>query len=95
MLSENGFFVFTVPLYDNPRTVERARIVNGTPEFLLPPEYHDDGLRGRGKVLTFRNYGLDIVERLAEAGLKANILPVDSEEHGIKKAKVIIARKGS
>jgi hypothetical protein len=35
---------------------------------LEPPEYHDDHLRGRGRVLCFRTYGQDIARRLVDAG---------------------------
>ncbi|MBN7797740.1 hypothetical protein [Parahaliea mediterranea] len=63
--------MFTVPLFDQPATVERARIEGGKIVHLLEPEYHDDHLSGLGKVLCFRNYGHDIVERLKTAGFSS------------------------
>ena len=68
VLRAGGKLIFTVPLSDEPATVERARLRNGELQHLLPPEYHDDRLRGEGRVLAFRNYGRDIVERLQAAG---------------------------
>lgn len=68
VLRPGGLFVFTVPLAEAPRTVERARRGVGGVEYLLPPEYHDDRLTGPGTVLVFRDYGRDVVERLVAAG---------------------------
>ena len=68
VLRPGGRFIFTVPLTDQPTTVERARLVNGRVEHLLPPEYHGDRIRGRHQVLAFRNYGGDITGRLRAAG---------------------------
>ena len=48
--------------------MERARRRNGAVEHLLPPAYHDDRLSGPGTVLVFRDYGVDIVDRLRAAG---------------------------
>lgn len=68
VLKPGGLLAFTVPLNPNDTTRERARLVDGKIEHLLPPEYHGDHLRGAGKVLAFRNYGVDILERLRTAG---------------------------
>jgi len=77
VLAPGGIFLFTVPLHDAERTVERARLENGVPVHLLPPEYHEDNIRGRHKVLVYRDYGRDIVERLRTAGFHdPEIVPV-------------------
>jgi len=68
VLRPAGIFVFTVPLSDADETVERARMRNGVVEHLLPPEYHGDRIRGRGRVLAYRNYGRDIIGRLRNCG---------------------------
>jgi SAM-dependent methyltransferase len=68
VLKPGGILLFTVPMVDTEKTVERARLVNGRIEYLLPPEYHGDRIRGSGAVLCFRNYGLDILDRLGSAG---------------------------
>jgi SAM-dependent methyltransferase len=68
VLRAGGAFVFTVPLLDAETTVERARWQDGRIVHLLPPEFHDDRIRGRRRVLAFRTYGRDIVDRLRSAG---------------------------
>ncbi|MGH8621426.1 MAG: class I SAM-dependent methyltransferase [Burkholderiales bacterium] len=71
VLRPGGIFVFTVPLYDAEDTVERARMRDGAIEYLLPPEYHGDRIRGRGRVLVYRNYGRDITERVRNSGFRS------------------------
>jgi SAM-dependent methyltransferase len=71
VLRPGGAFIFTVPLEDAQRTVERARLREGKLEHLLPPTYHDDRIRGRNAVLVFRDYGRDITDRLCSAGFAA------------------------
>lgn len=71
VLRPGGRFVFTVPLTTDPSTVERAVLVGGELRHLLEPEYHGDVIRGQGKVLCFRNYGLDILDRLRESGFRS------------------------
>jgi SAM-dependent methyltransferase len=68
VLVPRGRFIFTVPLRDESTTLERAVIEDGEPRHLHPPTYHDDLIRGAGRVLVFRDYGRDITDRLAEAG---------------------------
>jgi SAM-dependent methyltransferase len=69
VLRAGGALVFTVPLRDAGPTLERARLDGqGAVEHLLPPEYHGDRIRGPGRVLAFRNYGHDIVDRLRACG---------------------------
>ena len=70
VLRPGGRFVFTVPLTENAATVERAVLEGGVIRHLLEPEYHGDVIRGHGRVLCFRNYGLDIVDRLRESGFR-------------------------
>jgi hypothetical protein len=86
ILKHNGYFVFTVPLSDNPMTIERCYIENGQIVHVLPPEYHGDHLRSKG-ILAFRNYGLDIVQRLESSGFKS-VYITEHTEKGISK-KVI------
>jgi hypothetical protein len=50
--------------------VERAIYRDGDLVHLEEPEYHDDHLRGSGKVLCFRTYGMDILNRLRLAGFR-------------------------
>jgi len=71
VLRSGGAFVFTVPLAPSEATIERAVFQNGRLVHLLPPAYHDDRIRGRNKVLVFRDYGRDIIDRLLAAGFRS------------------------
>lgn len=68
VLRPGGRMLFTVPLSDVEHTMERARLVGGKIEHLLPPEYHVDPFKGDAPVLVFRDYGRDIVQRLQQSG---------------------------
>ena len=94
VLKPGGLFLFTVPLSDRKKTVERARLNEGKLIYLERPEYHDDHIRGAGNVLCFRNYGLDIVERLSEAGFKnTEIILVKAPTRWGYNRRVVAARK--
>jgi SAM-dependent methyltransferase len=94
VLKPGGWLVFTVPLTRNPVTVERARRnADGRVEHMLPPEYHSDRLRGRGKILAYRNYGRDIVDRLRDAGLVPEILTMASARFMVSPLDVLTGRK--
>lgn len=94
VLKPGGYFVFTVPLDTNRKTQERARVVAGQIEHILSPEFHDDHLRGLGKVLCYRNYGADIVDRLDRQGFtEVEIVPaVDMRWWGFGRP-VVVARR--
>ena len=51
VLKDDGVFVFTVPLHDVEKTVNRVLVEEGNIVHLLEPEYHDDSIRGVGKDL--------------------------------------------
>ena len=68
VLRANGTMIFTVPLSESPITVERATVVDGTVTHLLEPSYHTDPWRNGEGVLAFRDYGMDIKDRLRSAG---------------------------
>jgi SAM-dependent methyltransferase len=70
VLRPGGRLVFSVPITSAISTVERAVIEKGSVRHLLPPEYHGDRIRGQGQVLVYRDYGLDIVERLKIHGFR-------------------------
>ena len=81
VLRPGSLFVFTVPLSNLTTTVQRAELIDGKTRHLLPPEYHNDLIRGEEKVLVFRDHGLDIVDRLRQAGFSsARIMKVDDSE---------------
>jgi SAM-dependent methyltransferase len=70
VLKPGGHLVFSVPLAPSPLTVERAVLEDGRVRHLLPPEYHGDRLRGPGRVLAYRTYGLDLPQRVAAQGFR-------------------------
>ena len=96
VLGEGGQFIFTVPIrLDRSSTVERAvRGVDGTITHLLPPEYHGDRLRGSSAVLSFRDYALDIKERLLRAGfVRVEIVVPDATLYwGFGRAVIVASR---
>lgn len=94
VLKPGGLFLFTVPLSDRKQTVERARLNGGKLIYLERAEYHDDHILGVGNVLCFRNYGLDIVERLTQAGFKnTEIILVKAPTRWGYDRRVVVARK--
>lgn len=94
VLRRGGLFVFTVPWVGTHDTVERAVLrPGGGIEHLMEPEYHDDRLRGRGKVLAFRTYGRDLARRLQSAGFVAETRIVSSPENRVVGIPVHVARK--
>lgn len=89
-----GTMLFTVPLSDADRTVERAQLRDGVVRHRLPPTWHSDRLRGAGKVLCFRDYGRDIVARVAAAGFtQVALLRPDARVPWNAGRAVIAARK--
>jgi SAM-dependent methyltransferase len=92
VLKPGGRFIFTVPLADSPVTIQRAEWVGGEIRHLLPAEYHGDAIRGQGRVLVYRDYGQDIVDRLKRCGFgRATIVDVDDVRWWGLGRKVIMA----
>jgi SAM-dependent methyltransferase len=93
VLRPGGTLLFTVPLYGGYPTIERARLREGEVEHLMEPAYHIDPLRGAG-ILAFRDYGLDIVERLRAAGfIEASIVAPRRAIPWLGEFPVILAKK--
>lgn len=93
VLKMGGYFIFTVPLSDSEKTVERAFIKDGRVEHRVPPEYHGDRIRGQNRVLTFRNYGMDIRFRLESIGFEVDFRVINDERHAIANGRVIVCKK--
>lgn len=71
VLRPGGHLLFSVPLHEGEHTVERARLrVDGTIEHLHEPLYHVDPIRPGLGALAFRDYGQDVLERVAAAGFR-------------------------
>ena len=94
VLRTGGTFIFTVPLFPAESTIERVVLKDNKLEYLLEPTYHDDSIRGAGKVLVFRDYGMDIQNRLEDVGFKdVEIINVpDSGGFGFNR-EVVVAYK--
>jgi SAM-dependent methyltransferase len=95
VLRPGGFLVCTVPLMEAAATIERARIEDGAIVHLVEPEYHGDRLRGRGRVLAFRTYGPDILDRLRGARFEARLERVDDPAHAIDGGTVVVGRRSA
>ena len=67
VLRPGGWMLFSVPLRAGP-TLERARLRDGAIEHVVEPSYHGDPYRAGARILAFRDYGADIVARVAAAG---------------------------
>lgn len=90
VLRPGGQFIFTVPLSGSKFTVERAALVDGKLNYFLEPAYHGDRFSGKGSVLVFRDYGLDICERLIAAGFShASITASGRKYFGHSRAAVV------
>jgi len=95
VLRPGGTLLFTVPLYGGYPTIERARLRDGVVEHLLEPAYHIDPLRGEG-ILAFRDYGLDIVERVRAAGFaEASIVAPRHRIPWLGSFPVILAKRAA
>lgn len=69
VLKPGGLHVFTVPVDQaQPRTVVRARLVDGRIEHLREPVTHGDTIRSNG-ILAFREFGADVLSALSREGL--------------------------
>ena len=71
VLKNGGFFIFGIPLYNIPKTLQRAYIKDGKIFHIELPEYHGSRLEGPNSVLTFWKHSKnDIVQRLEKAGFE-------------------------
>ncbi len=96
VLKPGGMVLFTVPLQIQRPTVERAELTpEGQIRYLHPPEYHRDPIRAHGRVLAFRNYGEDIVDRLLQAGFDQAVIHHPPPLPWRSQRPVIVAGKAS
>lgn len=95
VLAPRGATVFSVPIDPSRGTRERVVRRDGDLQYLMPPEYHGDRLRGAGRVLSWRDYGGDVVGRLRDAGFaRAWIAPPPPDLFGMGRAIVLATRDG-
>jgi SAM-dependent methyltransferase len=94
VLAPGGWLLFTVPLFDRPVTVERASRGPGGIVHHLAPQYHDDRIRGAGRVLVVREYGHDVVDRLRAAGFESVEIRRPADATGLgHTVPVVVARR--
>lgn len=93
VLRPGGWMIFSVPTHEGASTVERAILRDGVIEHLRPPIYHTDPLRGAAGVLAFRDYGLDLLERVRTAGFPRVDWYVSTRVPWTGPRRVVVARK--
>lgn len=71
ILKPGGFHIFTIPFSFDQKTIERVDISGKDDIHLLPPEYH--GGPRIGKILAYRNFGLNLLDFLDEIGFETRI----------------------
>jgi SAM-dependent methyltransferase len=73
VLKTGGSYIFTTPYSKSlAQSVSRAYIKDGKINHILPPVYHEDGLRSKGS-LVFTDFGADLKEKLTKIGFKVEI----------------------
>jgi SAM-dependent methyltransferase len=97
VLRPGGYHIFTVPTR-GPRFFEEEsllRVDTTGPEDiqLVDPEYHGDSIRGR--ILTYRNFGLDLISDLRAGGFDTQLVVsrLADERWGICNSYVFVARR--
>lgn len=92
VLRTNGTMIFTVPLSGNEFTTKRAEIVDGVVNHLMDPVYHTDPWNDGEGILAFRDYGLDITDKLRSAGFSGvRIITPDIGIPWVRLRPVVIA----
>jgi SAM-dependent methyltransferase len=95
VLKPGGLHVFTVPMQSpfRDRSVARVDVSGDEDVELLPARYHGNGRGGRSLVYT--DFGLDILEMLAEAGTPGRLVqPESASELANRVATVVGAKPG-
>ena len=90
-LKGGGYHIFTIPVVPwQLKTRQRARIVGGMREDLLEPAYHSPW--GREDVFVYTDFGMDVLEKLNDIGLKTEVFYL-SPESDLDVAVVFRSRK--
>jgi SAM-dependent methyltransferase len=91
-LRPGGAYLFTVPYAEDRAQTLRLVDTSSAEDVLLePPHYHGDPICG--KILAYRIYGRDVIERLAEAGFDARFEKSELAAEGIFEGDCFIATK--
>lgn len=84
VLTGGGKLLLSVPFaLASESNIVRARIVDGSVEHLLPPEYHGDPVDPQRGILCYYHFGWELLHDLEEAGFRsARIDTYWSQEYG-------------
>ncbi len=86
--------IFTAPPISIPPTIDRHRLRAGVVDYLLPALTHHDPLRGGDPILVYREYGEDVVERVAAAGFdEVRLLEPPAQIPWCWNRRVVVARR--
>ena len=95
VLKVGGTLVFSVPLKNIPKTLQRAKKNGLEIEHILPPEYHNARTTGSGSVLTFWTHSEhDICSRVASAGFEVRLHKIYICTSQKTPALIVVATKG-
>lgn len=93
VLKSGGKFIFTVPLYLNMETSQRASMSDQGLVHIKEPVYHGDHLRKKG-ALVFWDFGSDFVKSVGNCGYEVVMHTVENKKNGIIPPKeVFVATK--
>ncbi|MFP6639255.1 MAG: methyltransferase domain-containing protein [Myxococcota bacterium] len=99
VLRPGGHLIFSVPLFDSDITLERAEVDAAAPgglRFIEEAHYHDDRIQGPGSALVYRDYGLDILDRLRAAGFSSAEIFEWQDPGGLSAAaRAVVAQKSA
>lgn len=94
VLKKKGALIFSVPMYDNEKTLQLADSVGGEVIFYGEPEYHDSRISGPKSVLTYWRHSChDIADRVSSVGFSARVVDVAVTRSQKIPAKVVYAVK--
>lgn len=93
VLKKGGHHIFTIPCHFDRKTAERVDTSGPLDVNILPEEYHGDPVRGR--ILAYRNYGIDLFEKLDKLGFSTELFlsKYEDEKLGIFDSYVFLSRK--
>jgi glycosyltransferase involved in cell wall biosynthesis/2-polyprenyl-3-methyl-5-hydroxy-6-metoxy-1,4-benzoquinol methylase len=96
VLKPSGIYLFTVPHFRDRTTLTRVEVRD--PEdpskdvYLTDPEYHGDANSEDGRALSYRSYGVDLDDKLAEVGFSVDYTKEDVPELAIMNTELFYCR---
>lgn len=92
VLKKGGYHVFTIPFNFDKNTVTMVEITDDEDIPIFPPEYHESK---RGKILTYRTFGIDLFKLLDSIGFdtKVDFSSYSDHKYRIYNSFVFISKK--